>query len=126
MFVHSVHSPSRRTPIPSVPSASELDAAERLGALPRSGSRVDEAALMRRSGFSLRQVRYWLGELPRREAARLDRPDPPAFIELRAPSAPFAPAAPHLAVVFPSGLRVEVPPGFDPSSLRAVVEALSC
>lgn len=121
-----VPSSSRRTPIPSAPSASELDAAERLAPLPHCGTRIDEVALMRRSGFSLRQVRYWLGELPRRAAARDGFPEPPAFIEVRAPSAQSRPIAPPLSVVLPSGLRVEIPPGFDPSSLVAVVQALSC
>ncbi len=109
----------RLTPIPAVPSASELDAIARLGPLPAAPTPTSVRRLAERSGLSVRQVRYWLAELPRRQAARRV---PPPFVELR----PTAVETPPLRVVLPCGLLVEVPSPFDPLHLRALVDALSC
>jgi hypothetical protein len=109
-------------PIPARPSPSELRASELLGPLPACRTAEDEARVEVTAGMSRRQVRYWLDELPRRRAHRAGLPSaPPPFIELRP-----APGSTPLAVVLPSGLRVEVPLAFDPSHLRAVVDALRC
>lgn len=119
------------TTIPWTPTAAELEAARRLGPLPDRPSPADVLRLQRESGLTFRQVRFWLAELPRRQRARATAS--PLFLELRPPTADGSPAATAahramatpLSVLLPSGLRVEVGPGFDPPCLRAVVETLS-
>ncbi len=52
-----------------------------------------------------------------------ERRPAPAFVELSAPPEAASPATP-IEVALPRGLAVRVPPGFDPDTLRRVVDAL--
>lgn len=59
------------------------------------------------------------GRTPRRTAAA------PAFLELAVgDDAARSPSPPPIEVALPRGLAVRVPPGFDPDTLRRVVDAL--
>lgn len=105
-------------PVPAVPTPAEAHALACLGFRADGIPPSDIERLARSTGLTIGQVGYWLRELPRRE--RLRAAVPP-FVELK----PMTDAQP-LAVVLPGGLRVEVPPHFEPAHLRAVVGALTC
>src|SRR5262245_19909654 len=70
-----------------------------------------------REGVTLTAFAHWRKEVVARDA-RMAATDEPTFVPVRITPAVVTPA---LDVVLPSGLVVRVPPGFDPTHLRAVV-----
>ena len=89
---------------------------EHLGQWHASG--MTQVAYCRQQGLKLAQFGYWKKRLV---TARASAMAPPAVefvaVQMTAARAP-------LAVVLNGRLRVEVQPGFDPVTLRAVVQAL--
>jgi hypothetical protein len=85
-----------------------------LDAWRRSGLSV--AAFCARHGLSQASCYAWRRELARRDAAR------PAFVPVHVLAEEAA--AESLAVVLPGGRTIRVGPGFDPTTLRLLLDVL--
>jgi hypothetical protein len=97
-------------------------------------SGLTQAEFCTRRGLSLPTFRYHLYKPSR----RLEAPGPPPetatngiplFLPVVCPPAPqcgglLAPPASSIEVILSDGLRIAVTPGFDPQTLRRVVDAL--
>jgi hypothetical protein len=112
---------------PGTPSWPNLTAQWRLSGL-------TQAEFCLRRGLSLPTFRYHLYKPSR--SSRLPGPSPeaatngtPLFLPVVCSPAPqpgglLAPSASPIEVILSDGLRIAVTPGFDPQTLRSVVDAL--
>jgi hypothetical protein len=96
-------------------------------------SGLTQAEFCARCGIALPTFRYHLYKPSRRSGAprsvaAIDAADTPLFLPVVCSPAPqpgpVPPAGSPIEVVLGDGLRVAVAPGFDPLTLRRVVEAL--
>ena len=83
-------------------------------------SGLTQVAYCRQQGVNLAQFRYWKKRLLPPQAPSAAPGAVPGFISVQ-----LASVRSTLAVVLNERLRVEVYPGFDSTTLRAVVQALS-
>ena len=83
-------------------------------------SGMTQVAYCRQQGVNLAQFRYWKKRLLPTRSPDAATGASPGFIAVQMTS-----AGAMLAVVLNERLRVDVYPGFDPATLRAVVQALS-
>lgn len=84
------------------------------------------AQLSEASSVPVATLQYWARKL--RDEAHTDpsvaiAADRSAFIEVDLNTVPITAA---IEVILPGDLRVAIKPGFDPSTLRSVVDALAC
>jgi hypothetical protein len=97
-------------------------------------SGLTQAEFCSRRGLSLPSFRYHLYKPNRRSGSPCLLPetttnDTPLFLPVVCPPAPqrsglLAPPASAIEVILSDGLRIAVTPGFDPQTLRSVVDAL--
>lgn len=90
----------------------------------REVERLTFAQLSEESGVPVATLQYWARKLrePKQPASAAACEDPSGFIEVDIATA----AASTIEVVLADDLRVAIKPGFDPATLRAVVNALAC
>ncbi|NMP24832.1 IS66 family insertion sequence element accessory protein TnpA [Sulfobacillus harzensis] len=81
-------------------------------------SGLGQAQWARQNGYNVRHLQYWLRKFPATDATASEA----AWVSM--PVAPDPRATPSLVVRVGSA-AIEIPPGFDPSLLRAVVRALA-
>ena len=89
---------------------------KRLARWKASGLKVRE--FCDREGVTPSALAHWRKEIAARDARRAEAAEP-AFVPVHVTPDPVP-----LDVTLPSGRVVRVPPGFDPTHLRAVVTAL--
>src|SRR5512144_751992 len=83
-------------------------------------SGLTQIAYCRQQDVSRDRFSYWKKRLLPAQAREAAAGDEPGFLRLQVAS-----VGARVAVVLHERLRVEVQPGFDPATLRAVVQALS-
>jgi hypothetical protein len=83
------------------------------------GSGMTQVAYCRQQSVNLAQFRYWKKRLLPVRSAGAAADSGPGFVAVQ-----MTPVGATLAVVLNERLRVDVHPGFDPATLRAVVQAL--
>lgn len=81
-----------------------------------TASGLTRTAFCRQAGLAPVTLRRWLAEFGTPEQGT-----PPRFIEARLPAASACAA---FEVEFVDGVRLRVPPGFDPADLEPLVQAL--
>ena len=75
--------------------------------------------LSKRSGVPACTLQYWAKKL---KGPKLAATDTGAFVQLNSP----APNEAALELVLEPNVRVAIHPGFNPDTLRAIVDALTC
>lgn len=85
-----------------------------------SASELSKAAFCRREGIASVTLTRWLAEFGA-SAGRVRRQEPPRFVEALV----GGPAPGGFEILLPSGVRVQVPAGFDAGDLARIVGVLS-
>ena len=90
----------------------------------REAERLTFAQLSEESGVPVATLQYWARKLrePKQQDDAADRDDSSQFIEVDIGDVAIS----TIEVVLDGDLRVAIKPGFDPATLRAVVNALAC
>lgn len=110
---------------PCMTNHTRRDPAQYLALLARRETeRLTFAQLSEESGVPVATLQYWARKLrePEEQLTTAPADTPNAFLKVDLSPAPGS----GIEVILDGDLRVAVNPGFDPATLRAVVDTLAC